>query len=88
MFPSNIFDDVSSNYQYLNEDGLDVFVFKFPNGRGAIVSKPEGNYKRKINVWILVEIRYHELCWDLENFYDELAEIDIVNILSKIKTES
>lgn len=93
MFPSNVFDDVCPDYEYQNFDGLDVFVFKFENGYGACVSKPEGLYRSKINIWQLTPTMLDCDRWviDITNpavhgVLVDLVEVDIPAILNKLKT--
>lgn len=52
QFSPDAFKDVG-DCEYFLEDDQDVFVFKFPNGHGARVSKPAGLYQNKINIWTL-----------------------------------
>lgn len=89
QFPSDIFDHAGTkDYQTYSCNGiLDEFVFRFPNGKGAIVSKPAGLYKSKINIWDLKPIKNVGNAWindpDLPTL-ENLVEVDIPKILFEI----
>lgn len=93
QFPSNIFEDITSDYDYQEKDSRDVFVFKFPNGREVQASKPAGLYRGKINVWSVFVTgvdsdERRELVADsflLDNGLDDLVEVDVVGILRQIQ---
>lgn len=92
QFPSNIFEDITSDYNYQEKDGRDVFVFKFPNGREVQASKPAGLYQGKINVWSVfikgVDDERRQLAVDsnlLGGDLDNLVEVDIARILRQVQ---
>ena len=87
-WPKDIWLDIDSNYTYQVINNRDVYVFKWSNGQGAIVSKPSGHYQRKINIWELTPIKLINNQWvmniDNQSRF-ELIEVDIPSILVQLR---
>lgn len=65
-WPEDIWRYIDNNYQYQVINNRDVYVFKWPNGVGAIVSKPLGHYQNKINIWELTPIILIDNQWTMD----------------------
>lgn len=89
QFSPDAFKDVG-DCEYFLEDDQDVFVFKFPNGHGARVSKPAGLYQNKINIWTLRPIvKTGAAFWSVDpirHIKKDLIEFDIPVLLNNLKS--
>ena len=87
-WPKDIWLDIDSNYTYQVINNRDVYVFKWSNGQGAIVSKPYGHYQNKINIWELTPIVLINNQWTVDinkSSIPSLIEVDIPLLLIQLR---
>ena len=87
-WPKNIWLDIDSNYTYQVINNRDVYVFKFSNNQGALVSKPAGHYQNKINIWELTPIVLINNQWTVDinkSIIFDLVEVDIPPMLIQLR---
>ena len=87
-WPKNIWLDIDSNYTYQIINNRDVYVFKFSNNQGALVSKPAGHYQNKINIWELTPIVLINNQWTVDinkSIIFDLVEVDIPPMLIQLR---
>lgn len=87
-WPKDIWLDVDTNYQYQVINDRDVYIFKWPNGLGAVVSKPQGHYQNKINIWELTPVILINNQWTVDitkPSIPNLVEVDIPLLLIQLR---